>query len=661
MSDPNSKNIPLGLFYGDSGAPGGLPTTDAWKSCPFLDQQANSFCTLDGDLCPYVGFVYHKCKKYIYNISRGQLPRSLEVLTKQLTPKQEHVLDEIAQDLEYLEEARKASTIKPDGQTKKKETHPDEPLVLDILRSLKTHRDAHEPIVLTRDEINKLRSSYGAQRDIDYNLLQDEGKVISLLTAYAKHDLKMSGVSRQKLFSFVRSISGRADGLGELRPGRPASDATADTKKGPGPPPGETQPTLAFGDTPPATTPSAPGAGEGVAAPPVVDPTQPAGGTPRPDTTRTVPAPGGRGRGRGRVGAFIRGKLRGEAPRSSEASTKNPYGVPSELVYSADTFKAHFQNLLSSVPPDVRTKMERRIQSEFGSLEGLYGFIRNLEDNGRDLKVTKDKIAADYNYFANAAHDMASAITARDRLLQNWQADLDVARQQHTITDQHIRILRGEKATSKVAQVMDKIVDGISRYEVRKNANGLVDSIVIKAALPLLKREDLEIMRMSEQAGLRAIQLQHRYGKDYGKFKMKVLFVKQIILPILSYAIGGKMLGDQLLPIVLRLFPDAFLDSFYFATRDEVPKLSRDDKTRISQRMSTQGGYNQVMGRGLGGWENTAGLPPDTAVLHTRWLPTTKKKWAKSRNEIQNLTYHRARQLGGEGSETWRQSWMPKD
>jgi len=61
-----------GFVFGDQGGPGtALPQTDAQKMCPFLDQQQGAFCSLDGAMCPFVGFNYRKCKKYMNNLTKG--------------------------------------------------------------------------------------------------------------------------------------------------------------------------------------------------------------------------------------------------------------------------------------------------------------------------------------------------------------------------------------------------------------------------------------------------------------------------------------------------------------------------------------------------------------------------------------------------------------
>lgn len=92
----------LGAFYGDEGGPSGttagvpgMAGTDAYKDCPFLDSGSKEFCTLDKNLCPFVGFNYRKCKKYINNLSAGRLfsPQAAETAHRNRPPRLEALFE----------------------------------------------------------------------------------------------------------------------------------------------------------------------------------------------------------------------------------------------------------------------------------------------------------------------------------------------------------------------------------------------------------------------------------------------------------------------------------------------------------------------------------------------------------------------------------------
>ncbi len=111
----DSRTFDLGLFYGDQAGPGtSIPQSDSAKRCPFLDQQAGEFCSLDGDLCPFVGFNYRRCKKYTNNIARGALTASGASIPQRLSPNK-------PPRLESLTEAKKRGSRKTVADAKGKD------------------------------------------------------------------------------------------------------------------------------------------------------------------------------------------------------------------------------------------------------------------------------------------------------------------------------------------------------------------------------------------------------------------------------------------------------------------------------------------------------------------------------------------------------------
>jgi hypothetical protein len=69
--------------------------------CPFIDTKTNSFCSLTGKMCPWVGFVYNRCKIYIDNMGKASLGHQIgQALANTKQPgKVQEILTEAKQDL----------------------------------------------------------------------------------------------------------------------------------------------------------------------------------------------------------------------------------------------------------------------------------------------------------------------------------------------------------------------------------------------------------------------------------------------------------------------------------------------------------------------------------------------------------------------------------
>jgi hypothetical protein len=217
----------------------------------------------------------------------------------------------------------------------------------------------------------------------------------------------------------------------------------------------------------------------------------------------------------------------------------------------------------------------------------------------------------------------------------------------------------------KIATMQNKAIRRLYRLEYQKVkiGNSEVMQTIRKATVPMMTRADYEVIRMSEQLGLAAIQKQHQYGRKYGKFNSWVLFAKSIVIPAFAASLGY----TQYIPILSRAFPQPWLDSFYFAyVETPLPKyqryggkddglvMSRDDKSMISQRM--------VSGRSkklMKGFDKDYVMPPDRAVLHTQWRPTTKKSWGKIRHKELARRFHAAKVKPPAGAaDTWRRGFL---
>ena len=147
--------------------------------------------------------------------------------------------------------------------------------------------------------------------------------------------------------------------------------------------------------------------------------------------------------------------------------------------------------------------------------------------------------------------------------------------------------------------------------------------------------------------GMAAMQKTHQYGRRYGKWNTWNLFLRSVIMPaILTLIPGG--LGIPLIKPLMSWWPQDLFDQFYTSYIDKpLPKLqagpqrttmmsSKDTKFLGSQKMANQTTHDRIMR----GFEQDNILPPDRAVLHTRWFPTTKVPWTKVRHKELTARYN---------------------
>jgi len=119
------------------------------------------------------------------------------------------------------------------------------------------------------------------------------------------------------------------------------------------------------------------------------------------------------------------------------------------------------------------------------------------------------------------------------------------------------------------------------------------------------------------------------------------LFARSVIVPLV---LAFTPFRDLIRPII-QMWPQALFDQFYHsyiakplpklkaggeADNRSVMRLSRDDKFLASQKMANPTTQERLMK----GWDKDMVLPPNEAILHKRWYPTTKQSWGKTRHGV---------------------------
>jgi hypothetical protein len=244
-----------------------------------------------------------------------------------------------------------------------------------------------------------------------------------------------------------------------------------------------------------------------------------------------------------------------------------------------------------------------------------------------------------------------------------WDANIKKLKAAKLVDDKTLHFLRTDPARlTKTAKMMNAATRKLYKLETKnvKIGNQAVTQLIMKATLPVLDRSDYEVMRMSEQLGLAAIQKQHQYGRGYGKWNTWNLLAKQVIAPVMLLLTGN---AEYVRPL-LHIWPQQLLDQLYFsyvqsplpkliggrdAVRSGRTQLSRDTKFQLSQKMAS-GRHAKLMK----GFDADNMLPPDRAVLHTRWYPTTKKKWGKVRGKVLTQRYQTVKA----GMDDWRRGFL---
>jgi hypothetical protein len=277
--------------------------------------------------------------------------------------------------------------------------------------------------------------------------------------------------------------------------------------------------------------------------------------------------------------------------------------------------------------------------------------LKELAGKRADLK--------DYKSIADAQKQLWGRIDAIHTIRQNelqmrraWDANLRILSKM-PVGDQQAYKMALErtkvdpKARDQAASLMNKLVDRAYDLETQtlKIGKNELTTFVRKVTLPQFKRSDYETMRMAEQMGLAAIHKQHQYGKGYGRWNTIMLFLRQILTPfVLWYSRNPKLIKP-----IMALWPQEALDAFYFAfVQKNLPKLRKGDPGQLQPSRDTKFLRSQKMATGrrkriMRGWEQDMPMPPDQAVLHTRWYPTTKETWGKRRQAELTARYEKTK------------------
>ena len=649
---PSDKTFPfIGLFYGEGGGPGGVstssvPSTDAHKMCSFLDEN-NQFCSLDGELCPFVGFNYRRCRKYIVNISRGNIPDPVKATTSSGPPRVESLREEVLQDLENFQLAETAAIDDP------------EELIVHLLGAVSADLGhdvntlAGMPPSQAVADINRrmqrglilVYNDYGLDPDIVKRLKKTK-QLKDMVAAYLNHyiTVDISGANRRKVLDdvaahFVDSI--HAKGGGEVNP----KDVTILGQKlnlvsdyNPDGVQDKPQQTTDL------STELASNAGKVASATPEKEGDKNKKKKSKNNKEKNT-------RVRLQQTAHTTVSARKVRPRVRKRATFGSArsGFPStERKMTPEQFKNWFNANYALIPDHVKDNLFSdpmyKDKKVIFDLVDKYGTTGNHAEI-KGLQKVIDKQFADYRRTQTRYADT----------LAQWDENVRLAKRLGQITDADLKFLRTDpQQLDRTAKKMNSVVNKLIRYDlVMKTMPGgaKVPTFVQKSLLPKFERSDFEVMRMSEQMGLRAIQKQHQFGKDYGRYNARNLLLQQVITPFVLTYFGL----PSLIQPIMRMWPQGWIDARFFAKRDELPKLSKDDKYLMSLKFASS-----RQKRLMKGFDTDAPLRPDQAVLHTRSYPTTKTPWSRMRSSVLKKQ-HKQRNVGfGSSADGWRRSYMPR-
>jgi hypothetical protein len=220
---------------------------------------------------------------------------------------------------------------------------------------------------------------------------------------------------------------------------------------------------------------------------------------------------------------------------------------------------------------------------------------------------------------------------------------------------------KSPKNLGMMAQVMNKLTGRAYKLNVKNVKIGDTQLAMLyrEATLPTFTKQNFEVMRMAEQAGLKAIQKQHQYGRGYGRWNTMVTFFKDILIPYLLWRSDNE---GYIIPLMTWPSIQKFTDQLYHAfIQSPLPKfkgrsplqMSRDDKFQSSEKA-----LHPTTGKRLmKGWSRDDLLPPDQAVLHQRWYPTTKKTWGKTRHKELTQRWQQAKAAPVKQDDDWTKGY----
>lgn len=719
MAKPNDTAPDLGLFFGDQGGPGtALPQTDAYKNCPFLDAEQGSFCSLDGAMCPFVGFNYRKCRKYTNNVAKGNLNTLDQAVTaKQGKPPRVEALSESkrGEHIRSLLEAQKGKNAgkgkNKRGTAPKKEKVPYKPRDEELIASIEsvflalgtTPVDSAQGQEILRSEVDKYLSQKvpdtpqtsrktKIDRDDDeetkFKELQAQiKKEVDFYVAYLRRDLNVSvdEGSTQQVIKTARAFQAMANAMTSFHRQNTVISRTEKAKLHPDVdgaaiehlyrPQGEVGHSEG-GSTDNVVPIHAPTVGQDTAAQSDDSAAAPETGNP---PAAGVPAlkinPKSRKRrkraeeNKKKAAAENAAKKTAREAKKAEdarlAALRKAARGPSQTTPKNRTypqFAENFTRLVKDLTPEERERLFASGGETTGSPEKILEYAKKLGDNND--RVNLAKLDA---FWTKRLHDVLNFRQKRIDLDKELDYQIETSKRLGIIDDKTLKFLREDpERLGKVAHMMNTARKRLYTLEAKNMNIGdqKITKFMLQATLPVLDRTDYEVMRMSEQLGLAAIQKQHMYGRGYGKFNTWNLMAKQVITPILLMWSGHH---GYIRPL-LRFWPQAALDSLFFSHIQKQlptlrgstsPQLSRDTKFELSQKMTDPGRSARIM-KGFDTDPAGVVLPPDYAVLHSRTYPTTKESWPKARTRVLSQRYQQVKTRIAHPDE-WRRGYLRGD
>ena len=718
---PNT--IPLGMFYGDSGGPGDTPAmSEAQPSCPFLDPEQGAFCTLDGAMCPFVGFNYRRCKKYTNHLSKGIRDKGMissDATPKKTGPPRLESLIEAAKkrgsngestsaDLDDLQTmGQEAGDPEPEGAAapKKEGTPPKKK------RTPRKPRQPKKPKLKNPDKVNPDITAGDLQNVPNRVTLTPTDRILVAqmqagVDSHAGTKLnpeRMTAQDKEALIHSVVSMTGQAEyeDATELREKRiaAAEHIAAVVHQELGIPPSVGK---GWGSSIAMVAHVQKGEGWGIQNPDAraraLAQAQAAN-----DATMSLAI------------ANPQAHKPSEAPKASVAATmpdvgqgadshpdppdpglgtaENPPGKKKSSQYTRSTPGARFNYLRSrrgaaadddddaeSIPRtpirgDDKTYHQQTSQymnkeqfdaaidtfnRRFGTEDQkliFAGYTHDGKNPDQAIKAYKemaDQLADKKDYYAIA--DLWKGLSSRAKGIDDIrkgaaeakrafetsiQLNKEIPIGERAAVAQMVRQFEADPANqTKAAAFLNKLADKTYSIETKMQHIGdkQVQTFIRTVNFPTLARGDYEVIRLTQQMGLAAIQKQHQYGQGYGRWNTWNLFFRSVVAPLVLWWTGNNKLVQPL----MHIWPQEFLDQMYFAyVKKPLPKLkaaaphetrhtqaSRDTKFVTSQKMARPTTHDRLMKD----WDKDAILPPDRAVMHSRWYPTTKLAWTKGRH-----------------------------
>lgn len=667
MSDMRDKS--LGDYFGDApGTPAKMPQSKQGKFCPLLDKEHNAFCTLDGELCPFVGFNYRQCKKYINKMSKsGVGSEDLPIYTPKSKPprlmneekktKRNFFLVEDADSLtdliaQALVDSPEMADIAQDFVVKSKSGD-----LASVQKDIKKRapnlgKDAQDILDTLVAQYDELSPEDQEKFDKTLKAFDNRKKLEKVLGAALRdqHGMYIDQGSRAAYDDFVSSLADALD-KGPNSFTKTIRQLKSIGKKDRNPP----RFPRGFGKTKKAAKTTS--HSDYDFAPPDAEPDAPPMADKPPVSKKEEPLSF-------KIKKIARTRqrtVRPPAPRTSEfksrkvSKRKTVAGPPVtprhefSSTYSsgrdAEQFKNQFNAAWKRIPDPVKKKLFRN-DPQFKDKEDLFDYIEQLEKTN-----DKKEIDAQYRYIMGRLEQLRTASRSYQDMIDQFNDNVRVAKKMGLVTDRDLRDFRNNtQLRQKSASNLNKLFSKFSRYDLETKTlhsagkDYKVSVPVKRSLLPKFTRQDYEVARMAEQAGLMAIQKQHQYGQDYGKYNARNLFIKQVVAPLVLAFTNNAHLIQPL----MSLWPQGWIDAKFFAKKDMAPKLSADDKYRMSQHAVTPRGQRQMR---KGVRDNM--MPSNRAVLHKRSTPTAnKKQWNRQRREVLRDRYRSTH-----ASNDWRKSY----